>query len=333
MKVLIYQKKQRMLSKSGIGTAFRQQREALTMNGVELVNDLNKADIAHYNTVFRDAYKNMKKAKKNNIPVVIHAHSTKEDYLNSFNFAPLLKGWFYRRLKLMYSNADKIITVSPYAKSLIEGYGWTNVPIHVISNGLIVNEYERKEERVTDFLKYFNLNEKDKVIIGIGFLFERKGVHDFIELAKNFPDVKFIWFGTLNKLAQTKKIRKAIRNKPENVLMPGYIKGDIVKGGITHAKALLFPSYEETEGIVVLEAMAAKTPVLIRDIPVYDIFTHNKEVLKAKNNDEFIKNINKSLNEDLSYIVKEAYDNVLEKDLAIIGKQIKNVYEGILEEK
>lgn len=333
MKVLIYQKKQKMLSKSGIGTAFKQQREALLTNGVILVDEIKKADIAHYNTVFRDAYKNMRSAQKKNKPVVVYAHSTKEDFLNSFNFAPFIKRWFYRRLRLMYSKADVLITVSPYAKRLIESYQWTSAPIHVISNGINVKDYERKESRVTEFLEYFKLNKEDKVIVGIGFLFERKGVHDFIEIAKLFPDVKFIWFGTLPKISQTRKIKKAIKGKPDNVIMPGYIKGDIVKGGLSFAKALLFPSYEETEGIVVLEAMAAKTPVLIRDIPVYDIFSHEKEVLKAVDNEGFIGNVKRALNEDLTTITEEAYKNVLKKDLQEVGNQIKEVYEELLKEK
>lgn len=330
MKVLIYQKKQKMLSKSGIGTAFKQQRKALTLNGVTLVDNLVEADIVHYNTVFRDAYKSMKKAKKLGKHVVVHGHSTKEDYLNSFNFAPLLKRWFYRRLKLMYSSADVIITVSPYAKGLINSYGWTKAPLYAISNGLDIKEYQRDDKKVQQFLKHFNLTKEDKVIIGIGFLFPRKGVHDFIEIAKSFPEITFIWFGTLNKLARTRVIRKAIKNKPDNVIMPGYIKGDVIKGALTFSKALLFPSYEETEGIVVLEAMASKTPVLLRNIPVYDVFKDGREVLKANNNNEFIENIKRVISEDIDEMVDNAYQNVIKKDLKAVGKEIKKVYNNLL---
>ena len=34
-------------------------------------------------------------------------------------------------------------------------------------------------------------------------------------------------------------------------------------------ESFLFPSREETEGIVVLEALASQQQVLVRDIPVY----------------------------------------------------------------
>ncbi len=55
----------------------------------------------------------------------------------------------------------------------------------------------------------------------------------------------------------------------KNVLFPGYIKGDIIEGAYSAADLFFFPSYEETEGIVVLEALASRQNVLVRDIPVY----------------------------------------------------------------
>lgn len=331
MKTMLYHKKQNFIKTSGIGRAYRQQTEALKLNGITLVNSLEECDVVHYNTVFSDSYRSLKKAKKLGIPTVVHAHSTKEDYLNSFNFANITKKWFYKRMYKMYSNADVLITPSEYSKSLIEGYGWTKCNIHPISNGLVVKEYERSEKKEQKFLNHFGLKKGDKVVIGIGLLFVRKGLPDFVEVAKEFPDVTFVWFGHLNKLAQTKVIKKAIKNRPNNVKMPGYISGDIIKGALTYANALLFPSYEETEGIVVLEAMASKTPVIVRNIPVYDQFQDGVNVLKANNNEEFIKHVKTTLNNDLKEIVDNAYKNVLKKDLKHIGAQIKKVYEEVIE--
>lgn len=44
------------------------------------------------------------------------------------------------------------------------------------------------------------------------------------------PDVKFIWFGNLARILVPLKILRAIKNRPSNVIMPGYIDGDIIKG-------------------------------------------------------------------------------------------------------
>ena len=41
-------------------------------------------------------------------------------------------------------------------------------------------------------------------------------------------------------------------------------------GAFSAAKAFLFMTYEENEGIVVLEALSAQLPLIVRDIPVYN---------------------------------------------------------------
>ncbi len=334
MKVLLFKEKQNMLKVSGIGRAFRQQKWTLEKNGVKVTfNPKDDFNIVHFNTVFNKSYRFLKKMKKKGVPVVVHGHSTKEDFLNSFNFAKLIKGWFYKKLKNMYSNADLIITPSNYSKGLIEGYGYVDAPVVALSNGINLKEYEYNKESVTAFKKHFNLTDSDQVVIGVGLLFERKGLHDFISVAKLMPDVKFIWFGALNKAIQTKTIKKAIKNKPKNVIMPGYIAGNIIKGAFSSANCLFFPSYEETEGIVILEAMASRLPVVLRDIPVYSEFTHEKEVLKGNNNAEFVNLIKKVLKADNKLLLDAAYSSVKEKDLLKIGKKIKILYEELLNKK
>lgn len=333
MKVLLFKEMQNALKVSGIGRAYRQQKEALKINGVEVTMDPNDDyDLVHFNTVFRQSHRFLKKMKKAGIPVVVHAHSTEEDFLNSFNFANLVKGWFYKRLKNMYSKADLLITPTNYSKSLLESYGYIDAPIIPLSNGINLSEYVYKEKNVQEFKDFFDIKENDKVVIGVGLLFERKGLHDFIEVARSMPDVKFIWFGKLNKLVQTRKIRKAIKRKPDNVIMPGYIAGSIIKGAFSGADALLFPSYEETEGIVILEAMASHLPVVLRKHDVYADYENEKEVLKGENNAEFIELLERVFNNDMSKMTDAAYKKMEEKDLVLIGKELKNIYSDLLKD-
>lgn len=331
MRILLYKSMQKLFKKSGIGRAYEQQTKALLLNNVEVVTDKDEPfDVVHFNTIFKDSYYFLKKCKKNGIPVVVHGHSTKEDFLNSFNFSNVMKNFFYKNLERMYSNADLIITPTEYAKELINSYGYVKCPIVVLSNGIDLKEYEKNEQKEEAFRSHFNLRKEDKVVIGIGLLFERKGLHDFIEVAKNFPEVKFIWFGDLSKSLQTKKIKNAISNKTDNVIMAGYIKGDIIKGALTAADMMFFPSYEETEGIVLLEAMASKLPLLIRDIPIYEPFEHGKTLFKAKNNDGFKNQIEYMLNSNLDDVTSNAYEDVKKKDLPLIGESLKNIYEELL---
>ncbi len=66
-----------------------------------------------------------------------------------------------------------------------------------------------------------------------------------------------------------KQIRDLVNeDHPENVLFPGYIKGDIIEGA--YSVKPIYSSFllmKKQKGIVVLEALASRQNVLVRDIP------------------------------------------------------------------
>ena len=91
-----------------------------------------------------------------------------------------------------------------------------------------------------------------------------------------------------------------------------------------------FPSREETEGIVVLEALACKTQILLRDIPAFDPWMQDQvNCYKGKTNQDFIDYINKIINHELPSTIEEGYKVAKERDLLLIGKQLKEVYEKV----
>ncbi len=87
-----------------------------------------------------------------------------------------------------------------------------------------------------------------------------------------------VW--TCTYVFDPKNIRQIVKEEhPDNVIFPGYIRGEIIEGAYSGADLFFFPSYEETEGIVVLEALASKQNVLVRDIPVYDGWLEDKKIV------------------------------------------------------
>jgi len=331
MKVLLYFDNVKKIKNSGIGRALKHQIKALTSAGVEYTLDPKDTyDLAHINFYFSNAKKVYKKCLNNNIPVIMHGHSTIEDFRNSFRCWKLVaKLWYDKNLLWFYKHADLIITPTQYSKNCINNYK-LGTEVKVISNGIEPIDYAFKQENVDAFKKFFNITDQ-KVIIGVGFPFERKGIIDFFEVAKKFPDITFIWFGALAKILTTHKILKAIKNKPSNVIMPGYIDNQIIKGAYNYASCLFFPTYEETEGIVVLEALASNCIVLIRDIGVYeDWLIDGQTCFKGKNNEEFVQKIKYILENDLSNIRKQGYKLVEERNLDLVGKELKQAYKYIL---
>ena len=244
MKVLVYFENEKALRKSGIGRAMSHQMTALTHAKQDFtINMSDDYDMVHINTLYNRSYSLLKKCKKKNKPVIVHGHSTFEDFRNSFSFWKIIKPYFYHQIKIMYKNADVIITPTNYSKKLIESYGY-NKKVYACSNGIELSEYSYSEDKIKAFKERFAIKEGEKVIIGVGLLFQRKGLHDFVEIARSFPDIKFIWFGSLPYVARSSIIKKAMKNKPDNVIFPGYIANDIIKGAYLYADLFLFPTYD-----------------------------------------------------------------------------------------
>lgn len=337
MKTILYFESAKALSKSGIGRALTHQKRAMESVGIDYsidIDDYQDADIIHINTVYPKSYHTLKKMKKAGKVVVVHGHSTYEDFKNSFRCWKIMEPFMDRFITKMYTNADYIITPTLYSKNLIENYKGVNCKVVNISNGIDPAEYAYDEKKIDLFKEHFGFNDTDKVVIGIGWFFQRKGIQDFFEIARSMPDVKFIWFGHLGKLLTQGKILKSIKKKPENVIMPGYIKGDIIKGAMHFAKALLFPSYEETEGIVVLEALASGLPVVVRDIGVYaDWLKDGYDCRKATDNEGFKRALEEIISGQGELLAKNGYNRVLERTIAKVGAQIEEAYKDAIKIK
>lgn len=335
MKVLLYFESEKAIQGSGIGRALKHQKAALEMVNVEYTTNPwdNDFDILHINTVGFNSESIIKKARKEGKKVIYHAHSTEEDFRNSFILSNQIAPFFKKHIVNLYNMADLIITPTPYSKKLIQGYEGIEKEIIALSNGIDLPRYAYDEEKVKAFRKYFSIEETDKVVISVGLYIERKGIIDFMEVARQCPDTKFIWFGYTNPLILPKTTREAIENHPINVILPGYIKGPIIQGAFAGCDCFMFPSYEETEGIVVLEALAAKQNVLVRDIGVYHPWLKDGyNCYKAKDNSEFITKLKGILNKTLPSTVENGYQTAEERSIYNIGLKLKSIYEKVLDE-
>lgn len=331
MKVLLYTEGAKTIGKSGLGKAIKHQMKALEYNGVAYTLDVNDDfDILHVNTYGLKSYRLVKKAKKNGKKVVYHAHSTYEDFRNSFVFsnsiAPLFKKWLIK----CYSLGDVIITPTSYSKGLLESYG-IDKKIYALSNGILLDKFKDFKKDSIPFRKKYGFKKSDKVIVGIGLYLERKGILDFVELAKRCPEYKFIWFGYTPLATVPKKIRDAVNTKLDNLTFAGYVEQDVIISALKNCDLYIFPTLEETEGIPIIEACACHTKALIRDIGVFDQWLEDGvNVYKAKDVDEFERKIHLILNNGLKDVTECAYKVACDRDLKKIGKKLKSIYEDVL---
>lgn len=333
MKVLLYTEGEKLTKNSGLGKAIKHQMKALEYENVEYTTNLkDDYDVVHINFYGPKSYFLAKKAKKKGKGVVYHAHSTEEDFKSGFIFckqlAPLFKKWIIK----CYSLGDVIITPTPYSKKLLEGYG-INKKIYALSNGIELDLFKKSPNAGLDFRKKYGYTDKDKVIVGIGLYITRKGIVDFIELARRLPEYNFIWFGYSPLAMATKDVKDAFKNLPKNIKFPGYVQQEEIKKALNGCDIYLFPTYEETEGIPVIEAAACGATMLIRDIPIFDDWVREGiDAYKAKDIDDFEDKIKKIMNKKLPKLGDKAYSLAKKRDLRVIGKELKKIYESVLKD-
>ena len=224
MKVVLYTENEKILSKSGLGKAIKHQMNALKAVNIEYTtNPKDDFDIAHINFYGLKSYRLAKKLKKQGKKIVYHAHSTEEDFRNSFIFSNQVSKLFKKWLIKCYTLGDAIITPTEYSKKLLQSYGIKN-DIYVVSNGVELKNFGHDEKAGREFRKKYNFKKEDKIIVGIGLYIERKGIIDFVELAKQMPKYKFIWFGYSPLIFSRKNVRKAVSTKLDNLIFAGYVE-------------------------------------------------------------------------------------------------------------
>ncbi|GKU25080.1 glycosyltransferase [Clostridium folliculivorans] len=330
MKIFLFKGSLKIVEKSGVGKAIHHQQKAMEENNIAYTsNKKDYYDVMQLNTIFPDSVVAAIVAKMKGKKVIYYGHSTMEDFKNSFKgsdfFAPLFKKW----IMFCYSLGDVIITPTEYSKKLLSGYG-IKKPIFALSNGVDLSYFSPSPDGVKRFREKYKLKPNEKVVISVGHYIERKGISDFIKLAKRMPDIKFIWFGYTNLKLVPSYIQKAIAEAPKNVIFPGYISADELRDAYSGSDLFLFLTHEETEGIVLLEALAMKIAVLVRDIPIYsDDFSDGKEIYKASTLDEFQDKIEKIIDGSLPSLKDAAYELVKKKDIKAIGNRLQNIYNSI----
>lgn len=320
-----------LVKKSGVGRAFEHQKKALHDSGIPYTtNTRSQYDIIQLNTILPDSALAAMIAKSKHKKVIYYGHSTMEDFKQSFLgsnlFAPIYKKWII----FCYGLGDVIITPSDYSKKLIESYG-IRKPVVQLSNGIDLTFFSKEQGDGKEFRKKYQFKPDDKVIVSVGHYIERKGILDFVELARSMPQYKFVWFGYTNLSLVPKKIREAVCTKLSNLFFLGYVTKEEIRDAYAGSDGFLFLTYEETEGIVLLEALAMKVPVIVRDIPIYKDWLHADEmVYKCHTIDEFKNQINKLLSKELPDVSEKGYEMIRTKELGSVGLRLNQIYRRLL---
>lgn len=312
---------------TGLLSSYQNQKksmQSLNINFTEKWDD--SCDILQINTPWLKSLWLIKKAKRQGKKVIIWSHVTVEDFIQVFRFnkyiAPLMKKY----LKYAYGLADLVFCPSEYNRSLLIAYGLSPEKLIVQSNGVDLKMFYPDAKKRDESREKYNCK---KMVIGtVGLAVPRKGIDTFLALAEKFPQYEFIWFGKIYSKLMVKSLPK---NLPTNVKFTGYVE-DIL-AAFNAIDIFIFPSYEENQGMVILEAAATGLPIIVRDIPAYIPWLKNNEnCLKAKNNEEFASCIEKIIsNSELKKKLSQGAQTLAQNEsIEFLNKKLLVTYKELL---
>ncbi len=271
-------------------------------------------DLIHCNAYRLNPY-GILTAKNINVPCITHIRwFTRKDHIKKFSL----------------DKADLLIAMSDYMASFFSN---SLINVRTIYDGIEISKFENNKDKRYKIRNEFNIAE-DSILVGmVAQLTPRKGHKDFIKAAalvkKALPRAKFLVVGGAileKQLSIDDLTRYAQQVGADNVLFAGH-RNDVANI-FSALDCFVLPSHIEPFGLVILEAMASKVPVIatrsggpeeiISDrengllVPVKSPDSIAEKVIELENNPEFSQQI-----------VESAFKTV--KDRFNINRYVNNV--------
>jgi 1,2-diacylglycerol-3-alpha-glucose alpha-1,2-glucosyltransferase len=232
-----------------------------------------------------------------------------------------------------YSKSDVLIAPSKFTMNSLRKYG-INSPIFVVSNGVETKKFRFSGKRREKFRKHYGIGENELVVYSVGQVILRKGIDRFVNLAKKFPNARFVWvgrrpFGFLS--GNSRELKEIMDSAPSNVIFTGYV--DDIIGAHCAGDIFLLPTTFENECIALLEAAAVARPIIASNIPVFDSWLFDKKnCLKASGEKDFESALRAMIkSRDLrGRLGKAALKTARERDIGAVSARLVEIYSGAI---
>lgn len=223
-------------------------------------------DLIHIQTPFVAHYAGLKAARSLNLPVVATYHTLFEEYLS--HYAPFLpSGWLKgqaRAFSRKQCNAlDAVIVPSTAMRERLAQYG-VEKPMHVLPTGIPLQQFSRGSRSAFRYRHGILSTRPMALFVGrvaheknIGFLLDA-----LLHACQQRPDLLLVIAGEGPASNDLQDKVKALGLR-DNVQFVGYMdREQALPDCYAAADVFVFASRTETQGLVLLEAMAAGLPVI-----------------------------------------------------------------------
>lgn len=272
----------------GVGSAYLEQVQLIERELSDQFDILGRArlrggfgDINHFHSINPEYFAAMIPAARRGATVA-HVHFIPETVNDSIRMPRPARAVFDRYMLAFYRRAQHLVTVNPwFITKLADDYGMDPQRITFIPNFVSADDFRplaADDPRIAAMRTRFGVPTGRPVVLCAGQLQVRKGFFDFLAVARALPHVQFLWAGDFSFgriTAGHSEITRAMRELPANVNLVGLVPRGEMNVLFNLADAFFLPSFEELFPMTILEAMAAHTPVVVRDLVYYDGVLHD----------------------------------------------------------
>ena len=313
----------------GMGTQVPLLAEKLRERGIDVdVDGEGEYDIYHVHNPMPNYIPLMKKARRRGAKIIVHARHLPELVRGGFKFGNAIYPFFHVYSIFFYSRADAVICATPYVKKWMEKNG-IKTKLYLIPNGVDCSFFYPSEELRKKFREEHGIGN-ETVVFSVGLMIPRKGIHDFVEVARRCDDMKFIWIGSTER-----GLEKVNIEMPSNMIHIPFIPFKEMPSAYNGGDIFFFPTYAESYGNVLMEAAACGKPLVMRDIEIYEEwFIHGENCMKGRNVDDFVRILEEMKEKKLrGRLGKKAREIVMSQDISKTIDKLVRMYEELIERR
>lgn len=283
----------------GVASAYEEQvglvKENLSDEYDIYENKVMRADITHYHTIDYKYSVTMPFVRMKS-KTVGYVHMIPETVETSIDLPRWVKRAFYWYMIKFYKSMDYLVTVNPYFIEKLSDYGVERERITYIPNFVSEQAFHPLPgDRKAELREKYGIPKDKFVALCVGQLQVRKGIFDFIEVAKRMPHVEFLWAGGFSFGSITdgyKQVKQIMEAPPANVKFLGMIERCDMIDIYNVADLMFLPSFEELFPMTVLESMCCGVPMLLRELEIYENILFDF-YLRKDSVDGFVEEISK----------------------------------------
>lgn len=229
-------------------------------------------EIVHAHTPFTVGLLGKYIATHQHVPIIYTHHTHYPEYAKAYLKERVVLPFLAKSLSAWFSNIfDAVIAPSPKIRALLRSYG-VQKPIYVLPTGLRLQQFRRTRtcaRKARALRLRLGIAPDAKVLLFVGRLGREKNIdfviRAFVELRNMRREVRLVLVGDGPMRDQLKSLVTRLGLK-EAISFTGSVAHAEIASHYQAADLFVFSSLTDTQGIVVLEAIASGLPVVaLRD--------------------------------------------------------------------